>query len=302
MKLGSTLVGALAASASALAADIEHSTVLGHNLVPLAVIETGNRAGPPILFIHGYSQSTVSWERQLSDADLLKDFHLIAFDLRGHGASAKPTRPSDYGSEAWSGDVDAVIKAKAKRKPILVPWSYGGPVVMSYLRHVGQSNIAGVNFVAAGTALGGPQSAPNTDDPEMKARIARFTAMIGPDIHANLDATRWFVTSLTAKPLPAADMERHLITNMMTPAYVRGAMLQFRPNNADLKGKLTLPVLITHGDVDAVVPYQTALDNKAHLPHAELSTYTDIGHAPFLEDPARFNRELSAFVRRANAP
>lgn len=299
MKLGPSLVGALAASAGAVAADVEISTVPGHNQVPLVVVEAGNRAGPPIVFIHGYSQSTVSWELQLADPDLLKNFHLIAFDLRGHGASAKPSGAADYGSEAWSGDVDAVIKAKAKAKPILVPWSYGGTVVMSYIRHRGQTNIAGVNFVAAGTALGGRQPPPNADDPAMKARIARFMAMTGSDLLANLDATRWFVGSLTAKPLPAADTERHLITNMMTPAYVRGAMLQFRPDNADLKGKLTVPVLITHGDVDAVVPYQTALDNKTHLPHAALSTYKDIGHAPFLEDATRFNRELADFVRAA---
>jgi pimeloyl-ACP methyl ester carboxylesterase len=36
------------------------STVAGHGGVPLVVAEAGNRQGPPILFIHGYSQSYLS--------------------------------------------------------------------------------------------------------------------------------------------------------------------------------------------------------------------------------------------------
>lgn len=299
MRIPTTVFGVMAATAGAAAVDIEVSTIAGYGSVPLVVVETGNRAGPPILFTHGYSQSYLAWESQLRDPALLRDFHLIAFDLRGHGGSAKPTSPSDYGSEAWAGDVDAVIKAKARAKPVLVPWSYGGPVTMSYVRHKGVGSIAGINSVAAGTALSGAGPAPVPNDPAIKPRLARFMAMAGPDTLANIDATRWFVASLTAKPLPADLSERAFITNMMTPGYVRATLLSFRPDNADLRDKVTVPVLLTHGDLDAVVPYQTSLDSKQHLPHATLSTYGGIGHAPFLESSERFNRELAEFVRAA---
>lgn len=292
-------LAASTAAAAAAAADLEFSPVTGHGGTPLVVVETGNRTGPPIVFIHGYSQSYLAWELQLRDPALLKEFHLIAFDLRGHGGSAKPSDPTVYRSEAWAADVDAVIRAKAKAKPVLVPWSYGGPVTMSYVRHHGDGGIAGINFVAAGTALGGPGPAPDPNDPAIKPRLARFMAMAGSDTIANIDATRWFVSSLTAKPLPPDLSERAFVTNMMTPAYVRAALLSFRPDNSDLKGKLTVPILVSHGDIDAVVPYQTALDNKQHLPHATLSTYAGVGHAPFLESPERFAGELAKFTRDA---
>jgi pimeloyl-ACP methyl ester carboxylesterase len=287
---------ALAWPASAL----DFSTVKGHGEVPLIVVQAGNTSGPAILFIHGYSQSYLSWEKQLQDPALLKDFHLIAFDLRGHGASAKPSDPVAYGSEAWGGDVNAVIAATGGRKPVLVPWSYGGPVTMSYVRHYGVGGIAGINFVAAGTALGGRNPPPDMNDVALKERMGRFMAMTSPDTVANLAATKWFVGGLTAKPLPAVEVETILMYNMLTPGYVRGAMFQFQPDNKDLQGKVTVPVLITHGDADGVVPYQTSVDNHRLIPGSTLSTYKDIGHAPFLEDPARFNRELAAFVRTAN--
>jgi non-heme chloroperoxidase len=38
----------------------------------------------------------------------------------------------------------------------------------------------------------------------------------------------------------------------------------------------------------------------ATIPGAKLSVYDGVGHAPFWEDTARFNSELSAFVRAAN--
>src|SRR5471032_1090727 len=63
--------------------------------------EWGNPAGPEILFIHGYSQSYLSWIRQV-DSDLAKEFHIVTYDLRGHGNSDKPLDPARYrDSKAW---------------------------------------------------------------------------------------------------------------------------------------------------------------------------------------------------------
>ncbi|MDX2143856.1 MAG: alpha/beta hydrolase [Rhodospirillaceae bacterium] len=299
-RLLAIILGAVAAILAGPALALEFSTVKGQGDVPLVVVQTGNKQGPAILFIHGYSQSYLSWEKQLNDPALQKDFHLIAFDLRGHGASAKPSDPKDYTSVAWGGDVAAVIAATGNRRPVLVPWSYGGPVTMSYVRHHGVGDIAGINFVAAGTGLGEANPPPDMNDPAVKERMGRFMAMTSPDIAANLAATTWFVGGLTAKPLPAAEAETILIYNMLTPGYVRAAMFQFQPNNADLKGKITVPVLITHGDADGIVPHQISVDNAMLMPGSTLSTYKGIGHAPFLEDPARFNTELAAFVKTAN--
>src|SRR5258707_13952937 len=51
--------------------------------------EWGNPAGPEILFIHGFSQSHMSWMRQ-ADSHLAKEFRIVSYDLRGHGHSGKP--------------------------------------------------------------------------------------------------------------------------------------------------------------------------------------------------------------------
>jgi pimeloyl-ACP methyl ester carboxylesterase len=45
----------------------------------------GNPNGPEILFIHGFSQSHLSWIKQVTSSDLAKEFHMVTYDLRGHG-------------------------------------------------------------------------------------------------------------------------------------------------------------------------------------------------------------------------
>ena len=39
----------------------------------------------------------------------------------------------------------------------------------------------------------------------------------------------------------------------------------------------------------------------ALIPHAQMSWYDEVAHGPFMEDAARFNDELAAFTRAANA-
>src|ERR1700738_4370749 len=57
--------------------------------------EWGNPAGQEILFIHGFSQSHLSWMRQVS-GDPAKDFRIVTYDLRGHGNFDKPLDPARY--------------------------------------------------------------------------------------------------------------------------------------------------------------------------------------------------------------
>ena len=45
-------------------------------------------SGPPLLLLHGFPQTQVSWHRIAPD--LAKEFTVVAADLRGYGDSSKP--------------------------------------------------------------------------------------------------------------------------------------------------------------------------------------------------------------------
>src|SRR6266852_9010089 len=125
--------------------------------IQLHLVETGNSSGRPIIFIHGFSQCWLAWNRQMS-SDLADDYRLVAMDMRGHGLSDKP-REGYADSRLWADDVNAVIKTLNLDHPILCGWSYGPLVILDYLRHYGEDDIRGVNFVGGVTKLGSDEAA-----------------------------------------------------------------------------------------------------------------------------------------------
>ena len=272
-------------------------TVAGGGGLKLHVREWGNEDGAPILFIHGWSQNHLCWSKQY-DSVLAGEFRLAAFDNRGHGMSEKPLEPEHYSdADLWADDVAAVIDALGLDRPVLVGWSYGGFIMCDYVRAHGMRRIAGVNFVGAAVTLNqdvlGTLIGPGFLD--------HFAGATAPDLPTNIEAMRAFVRACTAKPLPENDFETALCWNIVVPPEVRANLARREIDSGDALASLDVPVLVTHGRLDNVVlpaMVQHVLDS---CPQAEASWYEGIGHAPFLEDPERFNQELAAFARRARA-
>ncbi len=296
------IISAMLMSWTAHATDWVYETIPAEDGVPLVVAETGNPDGPSILFIHGFSQSILSWKMQLDDPGLQSKYRMVAFDLRGHGASGKPWTSEDYESRDWGSDVAAVIATKNLDKPVLVGWSFGGSVMTAYLRHHGMKDVSGLIFAAGAMSLSGGSSFSAEMTAEQAEMMSRMGMMMSPDVAKNLDGTSAFVESLSAKPLDAETQREALVYNMMMPAYARMAMFANQTSYEDLAGKITLPTLLIHGDADAVVDFELSVVNQGLIPGSELARYEGIGHAPFLEDPARFNKDVATFTDRVNTP
>ncbi|MBN8919956.1 MAG: alpha/beta hydrolase, partial [Rhizobiales bacterium] len=186
----------------------------------------------------------------------------------------------------------AVMEAQGLRRPVLAAWSYGGRPVTDYVRHHGPARVAGINFVAANVK----------DDPAFTGEtFALSGAMQSDDFETALRATRDFVRACFEVQPEQPDFELTVGFNMAVPAQVRKAMRSRTQNAGDLLQTLTMPVLVTHGAVDRVSRLARSQHTASQIPGARLSVYEGIGHAPFWEDAPRFNRELAAFVRAAQA-
>jgi non-heme chloroperoxidase len=253
--------------------------------------EYGNPNGPGIVFIHGFSQSHLSWMRQ-TGSDLTKEFHIVTYDLRGHGNSDKPLEAARYrDSKAWGDEVQAVIDAAGLKRPVLVGWSYAGRVISDYVATHGAGGISGINFVDASIKF----------IPEYVGdNLKNLPLMASEDMLTNINATRVFLHGCFSKQPSAEDFEIMLAFNMMVPPKVR-AGLSGRPLDAtEIMSKLTIPVLVSHGAEDKNAKVETAKYTASVIPGAKLSVYDGTGHSPFYEDAPRFNSELAALVRTAN--
>lgn len=110
--------------------------VRGGGGLRLHVREWGREDGPPILFLHGWSQNHLCWLKQFGSS-LAGEFRLVAFDLRGHGMSEAPLEQEHYTDDKlWADDVAAVIDGLDLDRPVLVGWSYGPFLICDYVRHM----------------------------------------------------------------------------------------------------------------------------------------------------------------------
>jgi non-heme chloroperoxidase len=268
-------------------------TVTGGGGLQLHVREWGRAGGPPIVFIHGWSQNHLCWAKQYESA-LADEFRLVAYDLRGHGMSEAPLAPEHY-TEAtlWADDVAAIMDALGLERSVLVGWSYGAFVICDYIRAYGQERVAAIQFVEGAVKLG--ESA--------------FGTLIGPgfldhfgpattdDVPTNIWAMRSFVRTCTAQPLPRDEFETALAWNVVVPARVRGALAAREIDEDDVLRTLQVPVLVTQGRADTVVLPAMAEHVLSVCPTAEASWYEGVAHAPHIEAPERFNRELARLAQ-----
>ena len=273
------------------------TTVIGGGGTQLHVREWGRRDAPPILFVHGWSQHHLAFGRQFESA-LADAFRLVALDLRGHGMSEAPTTVDAYTSgDLWAADIAAVIAQRGLQQPVLVGWSYGGYVVSDYLSLHGDAAIAGVNYVGWSVIVGEPT-------PHFVGRGFHdfHEGAVSEDMPTAIAAMRGFVHACLGKTIPAEDLETLIAFNCLTPRFTRYALTQRKTvDYAPVLAKLTVPVLITHGLAETVALPTAAEYALKSCPTAIGSFYEGVGHAPFVEEPERFNRELAAFARAAQA-
>jgi non-heme chloroperoxidase len=272
-------------------------TVRGGGGLRLHVREWGKPDGPPILFIHGWSQNHLCWMKQCQ-SPLADEFRLVAFDLRGHGMSEAPLEPEHYiDGRLWADDLAAVIDQLRLDRLVLVGWSYGPFVIGDYLRAHGQERIAAINFVEGAVRLG----------------EAAFGTLIGPgfldhfagatadDLPTNIWAMRSFVRACVVKPVSDDDLQTAMCWNVVVPAAIRANLVARDIDCDDVLRALEVPLLVTQGRADSVVLPAMAEHVLTTCPTAEASWYEGVGHMPHLEEPERFNRELATLARRVRA-
>jgi non-heme chloroperoxidase len=256
----------------------------------LAVRRAGQPGARAIVFVHGYSLSSAVWVRQLASS-ALAGYDLVAPDLRGCGASVPGTASMDEPA-TWADDLAAVLDALALDRPVIVAWSYGGVVLGDFLAGGGSRRLSGLMLMAAAPLIDRPLGP--SDDPF----FGLIPALLGDDAAARTAAEHRFVRLLTREHLDASTTRELEAAVAAVPSGVRKAMIDRVINHLGDYAALTLPVLVAHGDSDALLPPAVSDVLMTAIPGAELLRFAGLGHAPFLEAPAAFDAALDAFVGR----
>ena len=259
--------------------------------IKVAVQEYGNPKGLEIVLVHGLDGSHLDWVKQ-TGSPLLSKYRLITYDLRGHGFSDKPADASYYADgRRWGDELHAVIQAKHLKRPVLVGWSLGGPVLTNYLGLYGDSQIAGIVYVDGVIEL----------KPELlKPHPATITALMSPDEAVYLEGTRQFVRQcFYHQPSPADFDLLYAGASQASPNMIRQAFAGLSVPAAAALPKVAVPALYIYGQRDDLVDPRMVTRARQLLPRLQVLAYPDTGHASFFEQPQRFNRDLDRFVQQA---
>src|SRR3984957_15306245 len=97
----------------------------------LAYIDRGERSGPAVVLIHGYTDSARDWVPMLPY--LSKRYRLILVDIRGHGQSSKPE--CCYTRLDFAYDIKLLLDALGVHKADIVGHSLGSLIAQTFAEY-----------------------------------------------------------------------------------------------------------------------------------------------------------------------
>jgi pimeloyl-ACP methyl ester carboxylesterase/predicted glycosyltransferase len=227
---------------------------------------------------------------------LSRHFRVITVEGRGNGRADRPDRAEAYADAEYVADVLAVLDATSTDRAVLVGLSLGGRHALQFAaRH--PERAAGV--VAIGTAFPWPLP-PGFEDPR-----PRYEGWEKANRHYWLaDYRGWvefFMSQVFTEPHSTKQWEDGvgwgLESDARTLVHTTAAMAAPTAEEAEATCRqVRCPVLVVHGDRDAVVPYRIGVD-LARWTGGELVTVRGGGHAPPMREPVLTNRLIADFVR-----
>ena len=254
------------------------------NGVTLEYAEQGNRSGLPVVFLHGVTDSWLSFAGVFGL--LPTSIYALALSQRGHGRSSRPE--GGYTFADLSGDVRDFLDALAIPAAIIVGHSMGSYVAQRFaIDHPDRT--LGLVLMGSFSALG--------DNPVVRLLWDEAVSTLTDPV--DYAFAREFQESTLARPIPPASLDVFVRESIKVPARVwRALFAEFL--EADFSGELgsiTGPTLIVWGDRDAICLRTDQERLRDLIPGSRLFVYGGAGHAFHWEDPSRFASDLVSFAR-----
>ena len=254
--------------------------------------------GQPLVFSHGWPLSADDWDTQLMFF-LEHGFRVVAADRRGHGRSTQTGEGHDM--DHYADDLKAVVDHLDLTDAVHIGHSTGGGEVVRYLARHGEDRVSKAVLISSVPPLmvqteANPGGLPKSVFDGFQDQVATGRSVFYRDLAAgpfygfNRDGV---------EPVEA------IIENWWRQGMMGGAKAHYDGIVAfsqtdfteDLK-KITVPVLVMHGDDDQIVPYADSGPLSAELvQNGTLKTYPGFPHGMPTTEAATINADLLTFLR-----
>jgi pimeloyl-ACP methyl ester carboxylesterase len=255
--------------------------------------------GPVVVLVHGMAGSSATWRYVVPT--LSKRFAVVAPDLLGHGASAKPR--AEYSVSAHANVLRDLLAALGHQRATLVGQSFGGGVVMQLayqfpdrcerLVLVSSGGLGlEVNALLRTLSLSGAEPvlalfcSPHLRD--VARRVVEWVGRAGLRAAPVLEEIWRSWVSLTERDA------RHAFFRTLR------AVIDQRGQTVSAVDRLYLtacvPTLIMWGARDSFIPVSHAAAAHEAIAGSRLAIFDEAGHFPHCEVPERFVDTLVDFI------
>jgi non-heme chloroperoxidase len=255
-------------------------------------------SGHAIVFSHGWPLSADDWDTQMLFF-LHHGYRVIAHDRRGHGRSSQTGDGHDM--DHYADDLAELTANLDLHDAVHVGHSTGGGEVVHYIARHGESRVAKAVLISSVPPLmvqtdANPGGLPKSVFDNLQAQLATnrsefyWALPSGPFYGFNRDGV---------EPSEA------IIQNWWRQGMMGGAKAHYDGIVAfsqtdfteDLK-KISVPVLVMHGDDDQIVPYADSGPLSAELvQNGTLKTYAGFPHGMPTTEAETINADLLAFIQ-----
>ena len=255
--------------------------------------------GQPIVFSHGWPLSADDWDGQMMFF-LSHGYRVIAHDRRGHGRSSQVGDGHDM--DHYADDLATVTEHLDLKNAVHVGHSTGGGEVTRYIGRHGESRVAKAVLISSVPPLMVKTDAnPGGLPKDVFDGLQEQTATNRAQFYLDLPSGPFYNFNR-----PGVEPIQGIIQNWWRQGMMGGAKAHYDGIVAfsqtdfteDLK-KISVPVLVMHGDDDQIVPYADSGPLSAKLvQNGTLKTYKGYPHGMPTTHADTINADLLAFIEK----
>lgn len=244
----------------------------------------GREGLPWMVLSHSLACSVRMWDEQI--AAFQDRYRILAFDTRGHGASAAPA--GAYTLDMLADDAKGLLDALGVKRCHWVGLSMGGMIGQTFaLKYPGVF----LTLTLADTASRYPaEAAAVWADRIRLAETQGMKPLVEPTL------ARWFTEPFRkAGGQRLADVAR-LIETTPVAGYVGCCHALPKINVTARLKEIQCPILVIVGEQDMGTPVAMAREIHDNAPGSTLMVLPSAAHISNIEQPAAFNRALEGFL------
>ncbi len=266
------------------------------NDVELSYTDSGGD-GRAVVLIHGWPLSGASWSAQVP-ALTSAGYRVITYDRRGFGDSDKPASGYDY--DTFAADLAGLLDSLDVSDVTLVGFSMGGGEVVRYLSSQGSARVR--SAVLAGAVP--PYLLKTDDNPDgglQDEDVEGMKSGVREDRAGFLDGFTTDFFSANGE-LKVTEAQRQEALALAAPALDEAVVACIDAfGRTDFRGDLDavdVPVLVIHGDGDAIVPFEVSGQRSAEqLSDATLHVVEGGPHGFNVSHADELNQALLEFLK-----